>query len=90
MDTPSFLGGTIDLTSGPWVFMFFPSELQFLMDELVYPRGLSSRCKETHVKHYTESATQKVPGDLSSASCHFPSCTNITLDGTGRISEQRY
>lgn len=43
-----FWGGTIDLTSGPWVLMlaepvFFPTELQFLMDELVYPRGLSSR-----------------------------------------------
>lgn len=40
--------GSIDLTSGPWVLMLaesvlFPTELQFLMDELVYPGGLSSR-----------------------------------------------
>lgn len=46
---PDFLGeGSIDLTSGPWVLMLaesvlFPTELQFLMDELVYSGGLSSR-----------------------------------------------
>lgn len=46
---PDFLGeGSIDLTSGPWVLMLaesvlFPIELQFLMDELVYSGGLSSR-----------------------------------------------
>lgn len=46
---PDFWGeGSIDLTSGPWVLMLaesvlFPIELQFLMDELVYSGGLSSR-----------------------------------------------
>lgn len=72
--------------------VLFPTDAypQFLMDELVYLRGLSSRRGVTHAKHFVESATQKIPIDLPSAPCHFPSCTNITLDGTGRISEQRY